>query len=76
MEENKDFNLVFYHKETGEKFLGKRVTKHDYVIMDIDTKTKLRLSRYALDKAFDADKDNEKRQKKVRLNFRNWDKNK
>jgi hypothetical protein len=32
------------------------------------------LSKYALDKSFKADKDNGKRQKKIRLNFKNWDK--
>lgn len=76
MEENKDFNLVFYHKETGKKYLGKRITKHDYRIMDPETKVKLPISRHALDKSFKADKENGKRQKKIRLNFKNWNKNK
>jgi hypothetical protein len=39
------------------------------VIQDLETGAKLAISRYALDKAYKADRANGKRQKKYRLNF-------
>lgn len=65
-----DFNLVYYHRETEKKYLAKRVTKDDYVILDPEfPDARLRLSAYAINKAYKADKNNSKRQRKVRLNF-------
>jgi hypothetical protein len=71
---NEDFNLVYYHKETGKEYRVKKITRLNVRILDPETGAKLDLSKYALDKSFKADKDNGKRQKKIRLNFKNWDK--
>lgn len=67
---NEEFNLVFYHRETGKMYRAKRITRLDFIILDPDTNTKLPLSRHALDKSFKADKNNGKRQRKIRLNFK------
>lgn len=67
---NEGFNLVYYHRESGEKYLVKKVSRHDCIILDLETKTKLPVSLFYLEKNFKADRDNWKRQKKVRLVFR------
>jgi hypothetical protein len=64
------FNLVYFHKETGEEYWVKRVSRLDFIIYDPRTKTKLPLSEFALRKAFRACPTNGKRQKKVKLDFR------
>ena len=62
-----DYNLIYYHRETGRKYLAKRITKDDYVILDPDfPEARLRLSLYALNKAYEADKGNFKRRKKIK----------
>lgn len=76
MEIEKEFNLIYYHRVTGEMVRVKKVTRNDCVIYDPETKTRLPLSKWALDKSYEACKTNQKRQRKVRLNFKNWDKNK
>lgn len=73
MEIEKEFNLVFYHRESGKMYRVKRITRLDFILIDpedyLETRVRLALSRHALDKAFYADKENGKRQKKVRLDF-------
>lgn len=71
---NKDFNLVYYHKETGEKYFVKMISKHDYIVLDPRTNTKLPLSKHFLDKYFKSDKRNSKSKEKTKLQFRNWNK--
>lgn len=73
-----DFNLIYFHRETGEEYRVKKISRLDCIILDITTGTKLPLSSWFLGKYYVADKDNHKRQKKVRLNFRkSWpDRNK
>lgn len=65
-----EFNLVYFHKETGEEYWVKRVTRLDFVIYDPRTKARIPLSYDALKKAFRACPSNGKRQKKVKLDFR------
>lgn len=64
------FNLIFIHKETGEEYRVKGITRYDYIIEDPETKTKMPISRAALLRMFTSHKDNGKNQKRVRLNFR------
>lgn len=63
------YNLVYYHKVTGKKYLAKRIIKGEYIILDPDTGAKLPLSGWALGQAYEADKDNGKNQSKRKLNF-------
>lgn len=65
-----DFNLIYYHRETGVAYKVKRVNRLNFVILDPESSTKLHLSAWALRKSFRADKNNGKRQKKVKLDFR------
>lgn len=65
-----DFNLTYYSRETGVAYRVKQITRHDYIIMDMETGTKLPISKWALTKGFRADKNNGKKQKRVRLDFR------
>ena len=67
---SEDFNLTYYSKETGVAYRVKKITRHDYIIMDPETKTKLPISKWALNQGFKADKDNGKNQKRIRLDFR------
>ena len=64
------FNLKYFHKESGEEYWVKRVTRLDFVIYDPRTKARLPLSYDALKKAYRACETNGKRQKKVKLDFR------
>lgn len=68
---NQDYSLVYYHRETGKKVFVKWVTRLDFIILDPETGVKLPLSRYALDKAYKADKSNNKIKNKSRINFEN-----
>lgn len=64
------FNLTYYSRETGIAYKVKKITRHDYIIMDEETKTKLPISKWALNKSFRACRNNEKNQKRVRLEFK------
>lgn len=66
-----DLNLIYHHKVTGEKYRVKRVTKDDYVLEDPETEERVMITKRFLDKGWDADKDNKKKQRKHRLNFEN-----
>lgn len=68
--EKDGFNLVYYHRHTGDKYRAKRVTIYDYVIEYPDGE-KVRITRHFLNKFFKADKDNWKRKVKVVLSFNN-----
>jgi hypothetical protein len=66
-----DYNLIYIHKETRKEYLVKRVTRLDFRIKDPDyPETSLPLSYHALHSAYEAHPDNQKRQKKVKLDFR------
>lgn len=67
---SEEFNLVYYHRETGKEYKVKFVTVHDYVILDPETGARLPISSWALNKAYRADKNNRKRQRKRKLDFR------
>ena len=67
---SEDFNLTYYSKETGVAYKVKKITRHDYIIMDEETKTKLPISKWALNQGFRACRNNGKNQKRVRIDFR------
>ena len=66
-----EFNLVYYSKTTGAKFLVKRVTEHDFIIMDPATNICTDISRYFLRKDYRGDKCNKKPREFQKLNFKN-----
>lgn len=51
----REFNLIYFHKKTGQKFAGKRATPTDYVLVDEDTGKRLELTHYLLHRDFDSD---------------------
>lgn len=65
-----EFNLIYYHKETGKEYRAKLVTIHDYVLLDPETGARLPISSWALNRAYRADKGNKKRQRRRKLDFR------
>ena len=66
-----DLNLVYYHRTTNELYRVKRVTLHDYVIEHPETGERILVTKRFLDKGWVADRENGKRQKKHRINFKN-----
>lgn len=68
-----DYNLIYYHKESGKMYLAKRVTKLDYILYDPETETKLPISSWAISQSYNADKGNHKRKKRVGLKFKNFE---
>jgi hypothetical protein len=71
--ENDGFNLIYYHRVTGEAYRVKMVTRYDYVI-EYPYGEKVRVTQPFLRKNFKACKTNNKRQRKQRLNFVNYKK--
>lgn len=62
-----DFNLIYYHRETGEKFRVKRIDKHTYII-ELENE-RVRISVYLLNKTYRADRANSKVGTHKRITF-------
>lgn len=67
--ENEEFNLIYYHRHTGEPYKVKRVTKNDFIILYPDGE-RVRISEYFLKKVWRPDKNNNKPRMRSRLNFK------
>lgn len=53
-----EFNLIYYQRVTGIKYIGKRVSQTDYILKREDGLDKRELSHYYLHKEFISDEKN------------------
>jgi len=67
----KDFNLIYFRKSDGRKFLVRFITKRDLVLIDTVTGEVLRLTEMKVRMRFRPDKISNKKNKKKRpfINF-------
>ncbi len=56
----KDYNLIYYRKDSGHKYFGKRITPVDYRLMDSETLELSDWTHHKLSQTFLKDEQNKK----------------